>query len=183
MVPSLFTVVGLLLGFIIFGYTQLDMTSPQVTGVRPALDTSVDAVAQAGFRLLVGDLPGAAEAVLHGVELSMEVDVANAVSLPLFIPSMEHRVLLNGVEVTEPVKMPGRWLGMGSTDPVSFDVLILTDRLDDTALAMVLAAGDLDLEVETRLGLGPVSLTRRTEVFQFSPGEAVRTALERLRGG
>ena len=173
-------VVGLVIVLTVIGYAQLKVKSPQVNAFRPVLKTDPAAVARASFNLLRGDLIGTAKSVVKGVEFDLSLQVANSVPLPLYVPRMNHRMLLNGIEVTESVHTPGMWLKPASTGPVVVKIVVPFDRLDDALVGVLVSGGTLDLATESEIGLVVTTVTKRTDVLHYKVVDSVKTVLDKL---
>jgi LEA14-like dessication related protein len=166
--------------FEVIGLATLEVKSPQVTALRPALDNNPAAISRASINLLRGDLAGAAKSVVKGVEFDLRVQVSNSVPIPLYIPGMNHQLLVNGIGVTEHFRTPGTWIGPASTSPVAFNILVPFDRLDDAAIGVLLAGGTLDLATESKIMLGVTTVTKRTDVLHYSVSDTLKSVLDRL---
>ena len=159
----------------------MSIEEPQLVRADPELDTSVAAMTEAGGNLLSGDLLAAASAVVKGLDLAATVDVVNDSSVPIYVPSTDHTVFFNGVDITGEVTAQGGMLSGGETMVLELAAFVPADELPDALLIGMLNGGNFELTVVSSLGVGPITVIEREFSFSLSATDALKQAI--LGGG
>ena len=177
---ALLAAVALLGGAAYVGYRGLELTEPEVRSVVPAITGSALDLFAAAAKLAAGDVVGAAAAAIEGVEVGVSIGVHNRSVIPVYIPSAEHVLLLNGTPVLEPVESAGGWIGPGATLFQDLSVVVAFERLPAVVVAVVSGGGVIDVQVESKLGLFVASWTLVSPIARFSVVDSLRSILPGL---
>jgi len=146
-----------------FGYSQLQVQRSGSLSVTPALKTDISSIGSAIFSVFSGDVGAAAESVIEGVRFKGAVEVANESFVPVLIPKLEHHVFVQRVLTSTTFDTPSTFLAPGGSAEFEFDFVVPVDRLAEVALNIILDGGDLRLDIDSALGIGPLSITNRAE--------------------
>jgi hypothetical protein len=152
-----------------FGYSQLQVQRSGSLSITPALKTDIGSIGSAIFSVFSGDLGAAAESVIEGVRFKGTVEVANESFVPVFIPKLEHHVFVQQVATYTTFDTPSRFLAPGASAEFEFDFIVPVDGLAQVALNIILDGGDLRLNIDSALGVGPLSVTNRAEFVESIP--------------
>ena len=66
-----------MLGAVAYSYSTLSASSPRVVAISPSITDDISSLFRAGSDLASGDLLGAAERIIEGVDFDIEVDISN----------------------------------------------------------------------------------------------------------
>ena len=158
----------------------LSASSPRVAAISPAITNDISSLFGAGADLASGNLLGAAEHIIEGVDISVEVDITNEGFLPVYLGTSDHTLVLNGVEVTDPIAVEGGWIGPNSTSTVSLKATLLLTELPGAVVLGIVQGGLIDVQLNSKVGLGILSKTIHSQVTRFQITETVESIVRRL---
>ena len=160
-----------------YGYRNLHIEFSGVDAVQPAIRTDADSLAEATLHLISGDTGSAAEAMIEGIRISGDIYVTNLSLVPLYIPSAEHTISLNGRSLGHEIASPSGWLKADEARVETIDFLIPTEDLPAAVMSVLISGGELVLVVESGIEIGPFSVSQSSE-FSTTVTDAIREALD-----
>lgn len=169
-----------LLGAVAYSYSTLSVSSPRVEAISPSITDDIQSLFRAGSDLADGDLLGAAGRIIEGVDFDVEVDISNEGVSPVYLGTSDHTLVLNGVEVTEPIAFRADWVGPNSTSTIPVEVTLLLTELPGAVVLGIVQGGLIDVQLESRVGWGVFSKTVHTQVTRFRITESVESIVRGL---
>lgn len=175
-------VVGLLalLGACGQSYLSLSGSPPRVTAITPKVTDDISSVFQAGADFASGNLLGAAGRIIEDVDFQLAIDVQNSGSVPVYLGTSDHVLVLNGVPVTDPVSLKGGWISAGATSRIPMSATLLWDQLPGAVVLGIVQGGVINLQVRSTVGWGFLSRTIETPVTRFTIIESVESVVRGL---
>lgn len=114
--------------------------------------TGVD-VGQSGDSLLVveinRDWRSSQGPLIRGVTAETTIDVRSSTFTPLYVPAMEHQLLIGGEPVGSPLQTPVMWLRPWGNQSLPVSVFIPREDLPGLIVWYLVSGGDLDITVES----------------------------------
>ena len=177
-----FVLIGILglLGAVAYSYSTLSASSPRVQAISPSITNDILSLFRAGADLASGDLLGAAERIIEGVDFDIEIDITNEGILPVYLGTSDHTLVLNGVEVTAPIGFKGNWIGPNSTSTIPLEVTLLLRELPGAVVLGIVQGGLIDVQMKSKVGWGVFSKTTHTQVTRFRIIESVESIVRGL---
>jgi hypothetical protein len=168
--PAVLLIIGLLIisvaGVAIYGYGSLktDFTTSEFS---PRIGVpSGSSLAQGFLNLLSGDWRSAFGGVLQdsfkGLEVEGDLTFYNPTFAPVYIPAMTHQVKIEGELCRQAIETPAGWLSAGASRTDPFALFIDADDLPEIALESLRENGEVDVEVVSKIPVGPFTLTKTT---------------------
>ena len=184
-VLSILVVVGVLglLDAFIYSNTKLSVSSPRVTSVSPSINNHIPTLLSAGADLAAGNLLGAVEEPIDGVEFDLEVEITNEGVVPVILGKSTHILVLNGAEVIDPIELNGGWLGPGSATTVPLEVTVLITKLPGAVVLGIVQGGEYDVQLKSKVGWAIFSKTVTSQVTEFQIIETLESLVRRLLPG
>ena len=172
---SVLVLVGVLalLGAAGYSYLRLSVSPPRVVAISPVITDDLSSLFSAGKEVASGNLLGAAELIIEGVEFGLEIEITNGGVVPVYLGTSDHTLVLNGVEVTEPIALKGGWIGPGSTSKIGLEVSVLLKELPGAVVLGIVQGGLIDVQLNSKVGWGFISKTIYTQVTRFQITETV----------
>lgn len=156
-----------------FGYSKLEVTRVGSFGVAPAVRTDLGSIGSALLNAFSGDAVGAAAAVIEGVRFVGIIEISNDSFLPVYIPGMEHQVFVQRIPTTTSFETPGGLLSPSESSEIPFDFVVPARQLAEAAISVILAGGEINMALDTSVGFGPFSVTRRSGSPRPSPRRSI----------
>jgi hypothetical protein len=169
-----------LLGAVAYSYSTLSASPPRVEAISPSITGDISSLFRAGADLASGDLLGAAERIIEGVDFDVEVDITNEGILPVYLGTSDHILVLNGVEVTAPIAFKGDWVGPNSTTTILLEVTLHLTELPGAVVLGIVQGGLIDVQLKSTIGWGIFSKTIHTQVTRFRIIESVESIVRGL---
>ena len=168
---------ALVVGFSLIGYGRVGVTDPKILSLRLLVNDDPASAREAVSSISQRDLVGAADAVLEGLEVEFDLSVTNPIRVPLYVTTVSHQVILNGTPAGEPVISATSWLRPFTRTPLLFTTVLPRAALSDEAVQEAVSGGLLNVRIESRIGLGPLAVTKRTDLFQYRVPDTLRSML------
>lgn len=179
---AIFVILSLLVA-VGYTYAKLSASSPRVTRVSPVVTKDISSIINAAQELASGNLLGAAEEIIEGIEVNVEFEIANNGIVPIYVGGiaiLEHKLLLNGVEATNPIELAGGWIGPNSELAMSLSATVLLSELSRATAIGLVQGGEIDIQVKSKIGWGFVSRTIRTRVIRYQLAETLESIVRGL---
>lgn len=166
----------------VYSYRRLKVSFDAVR-VLPEFQFSLGTVLGALAGMAMRDYAKAAGDVLKGLKVEGKVVFANRSFGPLFLPTTEHKVLVDGVLCPQDVRLPAFWLKPHATRDFSIGIALAKDSLPKVAGAWLSKKGTVEIEIRTCAKFGPFS---KTKITHFTPslrhgGDALGKSAVRAR--
>ncbi|MFH1560638.1 MAG: hypothetical protein ABID84_04435 [Chloroflexota bacterium] len=161
-------------------YLSLSATPPQVTKLSPNITNNTIDLVQAGKDLASGNLLGAAGRIVPSIRIEFDIDVVNGGVMPVYLPSSEHIVILNGEPIALPFELGGIWIGAKSTYTVPVVLDIPLARIPGAALLIIVQGGLIDVQVESKINILVFSRTVQTQAARFNIVDSLESKVRRL---
>jgi len=159
---GLFIAILVVLGASGYGYSNLRVEAAGLQVVEPEIEITLGSVIQGALSLFTGNPREALASIVTGVRVSGTLIIRNPSIVPVYLPELEHRVFLNGVELERSTRTPSMWLGPRGSKTIPYSVFVETDRLPGLLIEALLRDGDMDVQVLSRFSIGGVTLEKKT---------------------
>ena len=151
-----------------FCYSRLTISLKSVR-VSPEFQVNPASVIGALFSLVTRSFISAAGGLIKGVRLDGQINCLNHCILPLFIPAIEHEVLIEGRRCLKTIHTGALWLKPGAGKVLPINITLSTGDIPQVALGGLTHGGDIHIEIQSRLTLGPLSYLRITSLTPNIP--------------
>jgi hypothetical protein len=141
-------VTGAIFGMIFYGYSSVEVKSSGNSTLVIELDED----------------RGRFDPLIESVTVETTVDVHNNSFVPIFIPSMEHNLSVNGETVGGPIHTPSMWIGSWGKESVPVSTSVPREALPGIILGYIVSGGDFDITVQSTVRIAGVTLTREQAV-------------------
>lgn len=158
-VLALVLLIGVAVGSAAYGYNQLE-TDFKAQEYSPVVDTGIGSIASAIINIFKGDVLGAAASIIKGVNIDGTLTISNSSFIPLYLPSMKHKVSIEGKESKTIVPTDAMWIAPNSLKHIPFRVTIASDDLPQVAINALAKGGTIDAMIVSEFSLGTFSITR-----------------------
>jgi LEA14-like dessication related protein len=162
------------------GYNRLMVTSTEATGITPALNTGVASLARASIKVMTGDILGAADEVVEGVEVDIELTLENDFFTPLYLAPGSHAVFLNGVEITRQFQSESGWMRPFATKVLHISVAVPFEQFPEAVVAILIEGGNIDVKVESTIGWSIFTVDHTSDVYTYSVLDTLESIIKRL---
>lgn len=148
-----------------YGYSRLETSRVGSLSIQPAFRVSVGSITSGVFQAIIGNpLGGAVGAVIEGARFTGSAEFANHSFVPLYVPALEHQILVQGEPAGDPFKTESFVLNPGGTEVVPFSFVVPVEDLGALAIQSIVSGGTLSATLETSVGFGSIAVTKTTEL-------------------
>jgi hypothetical protein len=98
--------------------------------------------------------------LISGVTIQTEAHLHNLSILPLYVPVLEHRLLVGDEYIGDAEPTPSMWLGPRGTGDMPVSAYVPRDSLPALILALVASGGTVDITVESTGTVAGIALTK-----------------------
>ena len=176
-IAGLVVLVAVLVAVVAYGYSNLEVGSAEVQGVRPEFTPEALQAAAGPIRVVIGDPKDSLETYITGMRVKVAFNVENDGFIPALSPFKRYTLFLGNLPVGEMDGAGPAWLGGGSTTPGAVDVLVPPGALPADVVDALMDGGTIELTVQARLGWGAVTVLRESATLTATPDETIRDTL------
>ena len=137
----------ILVALTIYSYRKLEITF-KYNSVSPDFNFKPTSVIGSIFSAITGTLVSAAGGFVNGVRLDGQVTCLNHSFLPLYLPDIEHEVLIDGKSCMNVVRTYALWLKPRASETIPINMTLTTSDLPQVALAGITHRGVINVEVQ-----------------------------------
>ena len=136
-------------GMIAYSYTQLTVNLTDV-GLHSLEWTTLtwSKLVKIGLDTLSGDWFSAAFELIDGINLNFNFDLTNNGLLPVYIPDVNHEILINGISIGKGHTNVDTTINPGQTERVTSFQNLQKTSLEPAAFSIVSAEGVMDIKVK-----------------------------------
>ncbi len=175
---ALVAVAALVVGYV--GFTKVEVTDPEITGVSLAVTDSALKRLEAAGKFALGDYLGAAEAMEIGLKVDLQTEIVNPSSFPTFVTSASARVVLNGEPVIGKSDVSGGFIGSNDAALTHMSVTIPFDQIPGPLVRGLLEDGAIDIALETKVRYLFFERTETSQLIEVSVVDSLRSILPGL---
>lgn len=147
-----------------YGYSQLQ-TSFQAQQCSPILNTlSFQSILSTIYSIVKGDLIGLISSIVTGLNVQGVITLNNPSFVPLYIPTMNHKVTIDGKECQNIVQTEAMWIAPYSDKSQAFSLQVSLGDLPGIALSTLANGGAIEITIVSEIPLGSFSITKTTLV-------------------
>jgi len=156
----IFVVAAIGIGLTYYGYSSVKAEFGGLTQFDPMYKADLGTILTAVSEGMLGNWLGAAGQFVEGVKLRGTLVFKNDSIVPVYIPSMEHKLYLGGELVGTAIKTPPMWIGPRGQKPVEVHTIIPKDELPDILMRYIFTGGNLDITTESTIRVGAITFTK-----------------------
>jgi hypothetical protein len=146
-----------------YGYSQLQ-TSFQAQRCSPLISTGIQSVPSAVNDRFNGNLIAAAPDIITGLHVQGVVTVSNSSFVPLYVPTVSHRVAIGGEESKNDVWTEAMWIAPANRKTQAISLYVGINELPENMLPALANGGTIRVEIVSEVLLGPFSTTKIANV-------------------
>jgi LEA14-like dessication related protein len=155
---------GIVIGVAAYGYSNVNTQFSDVTGIQPEYATDLGSIIATLGQVALGNWLGAAKQFVSGVTIEGTIDFKNPNIIPLWIPTMEHKLYFGGENMGTTLKTPSMWLGARAQKSVPVRTTIPVDDLPAILVEYIYSGGSLDVSIESSIRMGTFSFSKTSKV-------------------
>ena len=155
---------GIVIGVAAYGYSNVKIQFSGVTGIQPQYATDLGSILAALGQVALGNWLGAAKQFVSGVTIEGTIDFINPNIIPLWIPTMEHKLYIGGESIGTTIKTSSMWLGARTHKSVPVRTTIAVDDLPSILVEYIYSGGSLDVSIESSIRMGTFSFSKTSKV-------------------
>jgi len=145
----------------VYSYSQLD-TDFNAQSSSPEFNINAESVAKAILYTFLGDLSDAAQSIVKGLSIKGEIIFTNNALIPLYLPHLEHEVIIEGKKCPDIIETESMWVGPNNSKSQPFSLLIQAEHLPEIAFSAIAQGGTVNIEIISRISFGAYSITKNT---------------------
>jgi hypothetical protein len=146
-----------------YGYSQL-RTSFQAQRCSPLISADIQSVPSAVNDKFNGNLLAAAPDIITGLNIQGVVTVSNFSFVPLYVPTISHRIAIGGEESKNAVWTEAMWIAPANRKSQAIALHVVIDELPENMLSALANGGTIQVEIVSEVLLGPFSTTKTANV-------------------
>jgi hypothetical protein len=155
-------ILAIVIGTQIYGYSSLK-TDFSATGVSPQYNTDLDSIVESILNIFNGNFLDAASLFIQGLNIEGSLVLTNDSFIPIYLPAMEHEIMLNGIPTQNLIQTDSMWLAPKSTHSETFQILIDTADLPQVILNLLANGGNIDIAIDSSASLGAFAITKHSQ--------------------
>ena len=153
---------AIVVGTQVYGYSSLK-TDFSASNVSPKFNASAESIVAGLLSVFQGNMLGAVSSFVQGLQVDGTLTLKNGSIFPLYLPSMQHKIEINGTPTQNAISTNAMWIAPEGSKTVPFSILIEKTNLPAVALNILGSGGNIDITVESSAVLAGFTITKTSQ--------------------